>query len=107
MDSLIDGFDALISKARADLDALETAKAEVASSAPQTVAPKQRGRRPRKGGSRSDKTLRVIEENPGLTGMELAKEQGMKPSYLYRVLSDLRKEGKVKKTGRRYEAIPA
>ena len=34
----------------------------------------------------------------------MAKRMGIKPNYLYRVLADLEKEGRVKKSGRKYTA---
>ena len=38
--------------------------------------------------------------NPGITASEIAKTMKIKPNYLYRVLGDLEKEGRVKKKGR-------
>ncbi len=44
----------------------------------------------------------LVEKNPGITASEIAKTMKIKPNYLYRVLGDLEKEGRVKKKGRQY-----
>jgi MarR family len=52
----------------------------------------------RKGsGKRQTETLSLIVAHPGITVSELAKRMGIKATYLYRVLPDLQKEGKVRK----------
>jgi len=66
-----------------------------------TPAPTRRRRR-RRGGSRIDQALELIAEKPGITASEVAKAMKIKPNYLYRVLGNLEKEGRVKKDGRTY-----
>src|SRR5919198_3909675 len=61
-------------------------------------------RRRRRGGTRADQAVKIISANPGITASEIAKQMRIKPNYLYRVLGDLQKEGKVKKSGRSYTA---
>jgi DNA invertase Pin-like site-specific DNA recombinase len=61
-------------------------------------------RRRRRGGTRSDQAVRLIKANPGISASEIAKKMRIQPNYLYRVLGDLQKEGKVKKSGRSYSA---
>ena len=61
-------------------------------------------RRRRRGGTRSDQAVKLIKEKPGITASEIAKSMKIKPNYLYRVLSDLEKQKKVKKKGRTYTA---
>ena len=63
-----------------------------------------RRRRRRRGGTRADQAVKLISENPGIGASEIAKRMGIKPNYMYRVLTDLQKEGKVKKKGRAYTA---
>jgi hypothetical protein len=63
-----------------------------------------RRRRRRRGGTRADQAVRLVKANPGVTASEIAKKMGIKPNYLYRVLADLEKEGRVKKAGRKYSA---
>lgn len=63
-----------------------------------------RKRRRRRGGTRSDQALKLVASNPDITASEIAKQMKIKPNYLYRVLGDLEKEGKVKKKGRKYRA---
>ena len=65
-----------------------------------TSAPRRRRRR---GGSRADQAVKIITENPGIGVAELGKKMHLKhPNYLYRVLPDLEKEGRVKKQGKGY-----
>ena len=64
-------------------------------------------RRRRRRGTRADQAVRLIKANPGITASEVAKKMQIKPNYLYRVLADLQKEGKVKKSGRSYTASSA
>lgn len=67
-----------------------------------STAPKRAGT-PRKG-KRADQAVRIIGNNPGITVSELAKRMKLKaPNYLYRVLPDLEKEGRIAKDGQGYE----
>jgi cell division septum initiation protein DivIVA len=61
-------------------------------------------RRKRRGGTRADQAVTLIKQNPGITASEIAKQMKIKPNYLYRVLSDLEKQKRVKKKGRTYSA---
>ncbi|HSK50031.1 MAG TPA: hypothetical protein VK889_05990 [Solirubrobacterales bacterium] len=72
------------------------------SSSASTPAAAPRRRRRRKGGTRADQAVDLITKNPGISASDVAKTMKIKPNYLYRVLSDLEKEGRVKKDGRKY-----
>lgn len=61
-----------------------------------------RRRRKRRGGTRADQAVKLIEQQPGISASDVAKTMKIKPNYLYRVLGDLEKEGRVKKDGRQY-----
>jgi sugar-specific transcriptional regulator TrmB len=61
-----------------------------------------RRRRKRRGGTRGDQAVKLIEGQPGISASDVAKAMKIKPNYLYRVLADLEKEGRVKKDGRKY-----
>jgi len=61
-----------------------------------------RRRRKRRGGTRADQAVKLIEGQPGISASDVAKTMKIKPNYLYRVLGDLEKEGRVKKDGRQY-----
>jgi hypothetical protein len=61
-------------------------------------------RRGRRRNTRSDQAVKLIKANPGISASEVAKKMQIKPNYLYRVLGDLQKEGRVKKSGRSYTA---
>jgi sugar-specific transcriptional regulator TrmB len=63
-------------------------------------APKKR--RKRRGGTRADQAVNLIASQPGISASDVAKTMKIKPNYLYRVLGDLEKEGRVKKDGRQY-----
>jgi sugar-specific transcriptional regulator TrmB len=63
-------------------------------------APKKRRRR--RGGTRADQAVELISSQPGISASDVAKTMKIKPNYLYRVLGDLEKEGRVKKDGRNY-----
>ncbi|HEX8689085.1 MAG TPA: hypothetical protein VF729_02455 [Solirubrobacterales bacterium] len=61
-----------------------------------------RRRRRRRGGTRADQAVTLVESSPGISAAEIAKTMKIKPNYLYRVLGDLEKEGRVTKKGRQY-----
>lgn len=75
----------------------KTASATTAASA----APRKRRRR-RRGGTRADQAVALVEKKPGISASEIAKELKIKPNYLYRVLGEVEKEGRVTKKGREY-----
>ena len=79
-----------------------TSKSKSSSSG--TAKKPTRRRRKRRGGTRADQAVNLIKENPGITASEIAKSMKIKPNYLYRVLSDLEKQKRVKKKGRTYSA---
>ena len=68
---------------------------------PRGSASKRRTRR-RRGGTRAEHAVKLISEKPGITASEIARELKIKPNYMYRVLSDLQKDGKIRKDGRAY-----
>jgi predicted HTH transcriptional regulator len=61
-------------------------------------------KRGRKRSTRSDQAVRIVKQNPGITASEVAKKMKIQPNYVYRVMGDLQKDGKVKKSGRGYSA---
>ena len=72
------------------------------STATAAAAATPRRRRKRRGGTRADQAVSLIEGAPGISASDVAKQMKIKPNYLYRVLGDLEKEGRVKKQGRQY-----
>jgi predicted HTH transcriptional regulator len=62
-------------------------------------------RRRRRSNTRADQAVALIEKNPGISASDIAKQLKIKPNYMYRVLGDLQKEGRVKKSGRAYSAV--
>jgi predicted Rossmann fold nucleotide-binding protein DprA/Smf involved in DNA uptake len=81
-------------------------KSTAAASAPSTgssaTTASPRKRRKRRGGTRADQAVNLITSQPGISASDVAKTMKIKPNYLYRVLGDLEKEGRVKKDGRQY-----
>jgi hypothetical protein len=65
---------------------------------------RRRGRS-RGSGTRSAQALALVQAKPGITIPEMGKEMGITPNYLYRVLPELAKDGKVKKQGKGW--VPA
>ncbi len=65
-----------------------------------TSAPRKRRRR--RGGTRADQAVKLVEQNPGISASDIAKSMKIKPNYLYRVLGEMEKEGRVTKKGREY-----
>jgi sugar-specific transcriptional regulator TrmB len=61
-------------------------------------------KRRRRSGTRADQAVKLIKDNPGISASDIAKSMKIKPNYLYRVLGELEKEGRVKKKGRQYTA---
>jgi hypothetical protein len=61
-----------------------------------------RRRRRRRGGTRAEQAVKLVQANPGVSASEIAKSMKIKPNYLYRVLGELEKEGRVRKEGRAY-----
>src|SRR5262245_54662633 len=119
--NVLDEARELVEKRLADLDEerkrLERALAELggkatrrapgrprgskSSATASSAAPKKR-RRKRRGGTRADQAVNLITSEPGISASDVAKQMKIKPNYLYRVLGDLEKEGRVKKQGRQY-----
>lgn len=49
--------------------------------------------------------MKLVAGSPGIGAAEIAKAMKIKPNYVYRVLSDLEKESRVTKKGRKYFPI--
>ena len=71
--------------------------------AKKAAAARPRRTRRRRGNTRADQAVKLVEDKPGISASEIAKSMKIKPNYLYRVLGDLEKEGRVKKQGRKYQ----
>ena len=59
-------------------------------------------KRRRRKGTRADQAVALVEGSPGISASDIAKQMKIKPNYLYRVLGDMEKEGRVTKKGRQY-----
>lgn len=58
--------------------------------------------RPAGGGNRAQQAIDHITKRPGITASELASTLGIGPNYLYRVLPQLQRDGKITKQGKGY-----
>jgi hypothetical protein len=59
--------------------------------------------RRRSGSTRANQAVRIIKQNPGISVSELGRKMKLNhPNYLYRVLPDLQKEGRIKRKGKGY-----
>ena len=61
-------------------------------------------RRGRRRATRADQAVKHVKANPGITASEIAKKMRIQPNYVYRVMGDLQKQGKVRKKGKGYVA---
>jgi predicted HTH transcriptional regulator len=62
-----------------------------------------RGRgRPGGSGGRAHEALKLVHEHPGITLPEMAKRMKIQANYLYRVLPNLEKDGKISKRDKGY-----
>ena len=65
------------------------------------TATKRRGR-PAGTGRRAQEAVRLVHAHPGITIAELAKRMKIAPNYLYRVIPQLQKDGKIRKHEKGY-----
>ena len=87
--------------ARVERAATTTAKRARSAGASATAKRPGPGR-PRGTGGRAQEALKLVHTHPGITIGELAKRMKIKANYLYRVLPQLQKEGKVEKRDNGY-----
>lgn len=88
--------------ALAGLDGTPAAPSRTRVTRPRSTAvstPSRRGR-PRGSGQRGAQVLKVLKAHPGITTAGVAKELKIKPNYLYRVIPDLERDGKVRREGK-------
>jgi hypothetical protein len=65
--------------------------------------PRGAARRRSRGSTRADQAVKIITDNPGIKVSEIGKKMKLNhPNYLYRVLPDLAKEGRIKRKGTGY-----
>lgn len=64
----------------------------------------RRARGRRGGATRANQALELVRNTPGITIPQIAKEMGIEPNYLYRVLPKLQQEGQIKRDGQGWVA---
>lgn len=79
-------------------------KAAGASRAVRAAAKTKGTPRRKRGGTRAEQAISLVTAagKEGISANDIAKTMKIKPNYLYRVMGDLEKEGRVKKDGRTY-----
>jgi CRP-like cAMP-binding protein len=90
---------------RQEVKRLEAAAAALGATRRGPGRPRGAGRRrgrPRGSGTRAGQAAKLVRSNPGITIADLAKKMNIKPNYLYRVMPELQKEGKVRKRGKEW-----
>jgi len=110
LDSARKAIDDRISVLKDELKRLEAASSALGGSTrrrgpgrPPRSTGRRRGR-PRGSGTRALQAEKLVSENPGITISELAEKMKIKPNYLYRVLPQLQKDGKLRKQGSGWHA---
>jgi CRP-like cAMP-binding protein len=61
--------------------------------------------RARRNGTRGDQALALVRDRPGITIPEIASSLGTEPNYLYRVMPNLVKDGKVSRNGQGWHLV--
>ena len=105
-------IEARLTELRDEVKRLETAAAALAGGRRGPGRPRSSGRRRSSssngrrrgrragGGTRAAQALELVKGNPGIAIGDLAKRMSITPNYLYRVMPQLEKEGKVRKQGK-------
>jgi len=118
VDSTVRDIDARMNELKQELSKLEAARAALVGNrrgpgrprgsgttrgrraAATTTARRTRRTRGRRGGAtRANQALELVRGKPGITIPEIAKQMGIEPNYLYRVLPRLQQDGQIKKDG--------
>jgi hypothetical protein len=103
-------IDRRVDELKAEMSKLQSARSALTSRGPgrpartESVNGGRAARRParsrgRRNGTRGDQALALVRERPGITIPEIASSLGTEPNYLYRVMPNLVKDGKVKRDG--------
>lgn len=69
---------------------------------PAQAGTKPKGKKRGRKGNRAEQAVQIITKTPGISGSGIAKIMKIKPNYLYRVLKELEKAGRISKKGREY-----
>lgn len=88
----------------AKLEALLPVLADAPTRTPSSRAHRRIRSSRRDSGGRGAEALRIIRGNPGVTVSQLAGQLGIGPTYLYKILPALERDGLVEKVGRGYRA---
>jgi hypothetical protein len=102
---LVDEYHRLEAAVAALAGAGGSAKTRRPRRATKSTAGTGRRGRPKGSGQRGQQVLALVTARPGITIPELAKEIGIQQNYLYRVVPDLQKQGKVVKRDRGWHAL--
>jgi CRP-like cAMP-binding protein len=70
-----------------------------------TAAPSTNGGAGRGGNTRASQALALVRARPGITIPEIAKELGIEPNYLYRVMPKLVQSGQIARQGQGWHPV--
>ncbi len=116
VDSTVKDIDSRLAELKVEVTKLEAARAALIGGARRagrsasangstSAAPRRAARRAgrprgrRDGGTRASQALALVQEKPGITIPEIAKQLDIEPNYLYRVMPKLVEDGQVKREG--------
>jgi CRP-like cAMP-binding protein len=111
IDNRLDELKAEMAKLQAARSALtrrgpgRPAKADAATTVAARPARRPSRARGRRNGTRGDQALELVRQRPGITIPEIASSLGTEPNYLYRVMPNLVKDGKVRREGQGWHAV--
>jgi hypothetical protein len=111
VDSTVKDIDSRVAELRAELTALEAARAALVGNRRGSTRPvsSPRSRRSRRGpgrprgrrgnNTRAAQALELVRARPGITIPQIAEAMSIEPNYLYRVLPRLAAQGQVRRDG--------
>jgi hypothetical protein len=116
VDRTVADIDSRLDDLETEMTKLQAARSALAGPSPgRPVKPKSAGATPaaarparprgRRNGTRGDQALVLVRDHPGITIPEIAASLGTEPNYLYRVMPNLVKDGKVKRDGQSWHPI--
>jgi predicted Rossmann fold nucleotide-binding protein DprA/Smf involved in DNA uptake len=125
LDSTVKEIDARLAELKQEVSKLEAARAALAGTRRGPGRPRgatarrtggsstttrrrtrtRRTRGRRSGATRANQALELVRSTPGITIPQIAKQMGIEPNYLYRVLPKLQQEGQIKRDGQGW--VPA
>src|SRR5579875_2019521 len=104
LDSTVNDIDRRLDELKDEVARLEAARTALLGGRRRPGRPRTAGAGRTRGASvasrtRASQALELVRNSPGITIPQIAKEMGIEPNYLYRVLPRLEQEGQIKRDG--------